>query len=234
VALLRGTQDETALSRFWSYARGDGLQLAGADVAAYSELMAASQTLVAEALLDAYPFATCTTLLDIGGGEGEFIRRAAARYPNLSFIHFDLPAVSARAAQHLEQAGIEGRVTRTAGSFLTDELPRGADVMTLIRVIHDHGDESVRRILGAARRALPPDGVLLIAEPLAGTSGAERVGAAYFAFYLMAMGSGRPRTFEEVTELARSAGFASVREIATPLSLQVRVLALRGSLNFVK
>ena len=42
--------------------------------------------------------------------------------------------------------------------------------------------------------ALPADGTLLLAEPMAGSRGAEPVGDAYFGFYLLAMGSGRPRT----------------------------------------
>jgi demethylspheroidene O-methyltransferase len=46
-----------------------------------------------------------------------------------------------------------------------------------------------------ARGCSPPGGTLLIAEPMAGTSPApSRIGDAYFGFYLLAMGSGRPRS----------------------------------------
>ncbi len=45
-----------------------------------------------------------------------------------------------------------------------------------------------------AHDALPPGGTLLIAEPMAGTPGAEAMGDAYFGLYLWAMGSGRPRS----------------------------------------
>lgn len=76
----------------------------------------------------------------------------------------------------------------------------------------------------AARQALAPTGVLLIAEPLAGTVGAETMSDAYFAFYLMAMGSGRPRTFDEMKALVLGAGFASVNEVRSNLPLQFRLL----------
>ena len=108
---------------------------------------------------------------------------------------FDLPPVAARAAARLRRARPGARApTRVGGDFLADPLPTGADVVSLVRVVHDHDDDAALAILRAARQALPPDGTLLLAEPMAGAAGAEPVGDAYFGFYLLAMGSGRPRT----------------------------------------
>ena len=42
--------------------------------------MAASQPLVAQEVLDAYPLARHRCLLDVGGGDGAFLAAAAARY----------------------------------------------------------------------------------------------------------------------------------------------------------
>ena len=56
-------------------------------------------------------------------------------------------------------------------------------------------------LLRAIRRALPAGGTLLIAEPMSGVRGAEPIGDAYFGFYLLAMGSGRPRTFARLKEM---------------------------------
>jgi demethylspheroidene O-methyltransferase len=50
---------------------------------------------------------------------------------------------------------------------------------------------------------------------MAGTAGAEPVGDAYFGFYLLAMGSGRPRTAAEIIEFVTQAGFERARPIAT-------------------
>jgi demethylspheroidene O-methyltransferase len=50
------------------------------------------------------------------------------------------------------------------------------------------------------------------------------MGAAYFGFYLMAMGQGRPRSANELAEMLRSVGFAHVKRIATPTPLQTSVL----------
>ena len=58
---------------------------------------------------------------------------------------------------------------------------------------------------------------MLIAEPMAGTAGAEPIGDTYFGFYLWAMGSGRPRTAEELRAMCLAAGFTGVREFKTPI-----------------
>jgi demethylspheroidene O-methyltransferase len=90
--------------------------------------------------------------------------------------------------------------------------------------VHDHDDGPALTILRAARQALPPGGTLLLAEPMSGTPGAEPIGDAYFGFYLWAMGSGRPRTAEELEALLREAGFNRVKEIRTRRPLLTRLL----------
>jgi demethylspheroidene O-methyltransferase len=72
--------------------------------------------------------------------------------------------------------------------------------------------------------ALPPGGRLLLAEPMAGTMGAEVMGDAYFGLYLWAMGSGRPRTVAAYLALLAEAGFGSAREVATALPMVTRLI----------
>lgn len=109
------------------------------------------------------------------------------------------------------------------GDFRTDPLPEGADIVSLVRVVHDHDDEAAMALLSAAWKALPEGGTLLLAEPMAGTPGAGGV-EAYFAFYLLAMGSGRPRCAEALTGMLHTAGFTRVRPLATRRPMLVRVL----------
>jgi demethylspheroidene O-methyltransferase len=55
------------------------------------------------------------------------------------------------------------------------------------------------------------------------------MGDAYFGVYLWAMGSGRPRTVEELTAMLRKAGFRRIRRRPTRIPLQTSVLvAERG------
>jgi demethylspheroidene O-methyltransferase len=79
------------------------------------------------------------------------------------------------------------------------------------------------------RAALPGDGTLLLAEPIADTPGAEPVGAAYFGFYLLAMGSGRARSKAELAGLLAQAGFAAPRFLPTHTPLVTSVLVARAT-----
>ena len=224
VALLKGEASSAALGKFWGYASGDGEVLSHGSVAGYTRLMGASNALVASQVLDAYPFAQHRVHLDIGGGDGTFVTAVAVKFPALTFKLFDLPAVAEVAKARIHAANLDSRIEVFGGSFLSDALPRGADIITLLRIIHDHNDEPVRQLLRASRAALQPGGILLIAEPMSDTAGSETVGDAYFGFYLMAMGSGEPRSAAKISSMVMDAGFQSVREVATHLPMQARLL----------
>jgi demethylspheroidene O-methyltransferase len=107
-------------------------------------------------------------------------------------------------------------------------LPPGADVVSLIRVLHDHDDGPAFEILKAARAALPPGGTLLIGEPMAQERGAERVGDAYFGMYLLAMGSGRPRPAREIVAMCQKAGFAHARRVRTGMPVIASLIVARN------
>lgn len=214
-----------AMSHYWPYAHAAAPGALGAGaVQSYSALMSASQPLVAEQVLDAYRIGRHRHLLDVGGGEGVFVTAALQRAPNLRATLFDLPAVAARATQRLARAGLQSRSQAVGGDFFADALPQGADVISLVRVIYDHDDTRALALLRAARAALPSGGTLLLAEPMAETGGAERMGAAYFGLYLLAMGSGRSRSAADLSTLLREAGFSKIKTCDTALPLQTGLL----------
>ena len=230
LALLRGQAKSTALAAYWPYAAYDQPGALGAEkVSEYSALMSASQPLIAEQVLSSYPLTKHRVLLDVGGGEGTFLKAVAPAAPHLKLMMFDLPAVAERARVGLQDAGLSHRATAFGGSFFDDALPQGADIVTLVRVLFDHSDERALMILKAARAALPADGTLLIAEPMAGTPGAEAMGDAYFGFYLLAMGKGRSRSAADLTALLHAAGFADVKLLANDMPLQTQVMVARPS-----
>ncbi|MCU0622057.1 MAG: hypothetical protein MUC69_11205, partial [Gemmatimonadales bacterium] len=220
VALLRDERrTPTALSRFWAYARADDPRdVPGAAAAEYSAVMAATQPLVAEQVLAAYDFARHRRLLDVGGGDGTFLMAAAPHAPRAVLELFELPAVAQRARERFAAQGLASRTVVHEGSFLDDPLPAGIDCVTLVRVCFDHDDAVVAALFARVRDALVPGGTLLVAEPMAGLAGAERVGGAYFGWYLLAMRSGRPRRPDEFRKLLLDNGFrsATMRAVGNP------------------
>ena len=235
LAMLKNGRGQGKLAAFWTYApaAGRGLPAAadaaswqgggGGTVAPYSALMAASQPMVAEQVLDAYDFSRHQCLMDVGGGHGAFLAAVAQRHPRLSLKLFDLPAVVDGARASLGPSGLS-HVSLHGGSFRDDALPQGADIISLVRICHDHDDDVVRALLKKAHAALPPGGRLLIAEPMAGTPGAEVMGDAYFGLYLWAMGSGRPRDVAAYLALLAAAGFGNARALGTALPMVTRLI----------
>jgi demethylspheroidene O-methyltransferase len=226
VGLLR--RGAGSLASFWPYAvSATPADKTAADVQAYSELMAASLPTVAADVFKAYPIGRHRRLMDVGGGEGAFLTAAAAHAPALELRLFDLPAVAARARARLARHGLEARAQVLEGDFLSQSLPVGADLITLIRILHDHDDAGVLALLRRVRAALPDDGALLIAEPMSNAKGGDRVADAYFAFYLKAMGRGRARTPQELGVLLEAAGFTRRRHLRTRSPFLLRAILAR-------
>ena len=227
VAMLRRGRGGGELAQFWTYAgaagRGDPAAADDPGTQAYSALMAASQPMVAEQVLEAFDFGRARKLLDIGGGHGAFLAEVAAQHPRLELSLFDLPPVAEAARGVLALKGLN-RIEITGGSFRDNPLPPGADVISLVRILHDHDDAVVTALLAKVHHALPPGGTLLIAEPMAGTRGAQAMGDAYFGLYLWAMGSGRPRSADAYRAMLATAGFTRVIERRTGVPMVTRLL----------
>lgn len=224
LALIRSGRGRSHVAAYWPYATG------GTDPAAeqaYSDLMGATQAMLAGLVLDALRPERFRHVLDVGGGEGVFLEALVRRAPATRATLMDLPEVAGRARRRLDACGVGGRIAVVSGSFKSDPLPLGADCITLNRVLHDHDDGPVLALLRAVRGALAEGGTLMVAEPLAGTPGARPMGHGYFGLYLHAMGSGRPRTRAELTGMLHQAGFCDVREAPSHQPVLARVLLAR-------
>jgi demethylspheroidene O-methyltransferase len=228
IALLQGDKSSVALNEYWSYItpeRGAAPEnLSTETVADYSKLMAHTQSLVTDEIMDAYSMDKHHTVLDIGGGQGAFVKRLAGRYPHLAFKLFDIPGVAALSNAHFNEIGLSSRAQAIGGNFFQDPLPKGCDLATLVRVIFDHDDVRVKQLLANVFDALNPGGTLLLAEPMAETKGFEAMGHAYFGFYLLAMGRGRPRTEVEIRGLLSQAGFTGISLLNSYMPLNAQIL----------
>ncbi|MEO1220310.1 MAG: methyltransferase, partial [Pseudomonadota bacterium] len=224
--LLRKDRNEpTELSRFWSYAGAlHGAAERGEETTEYSELMATSQHFVADQVLGSYRFPRNARLLDVGGGHGAFLSHMGAAHQDLHLGLFDLPEVAGVGAQILADRFGAARVSAHPGNFFEDAIPQGYDVVSLVRILHDHDDEPALNLLSNIRKGLARGAQLLIAEPMAREPDAEGMGEAFFGMYLWAMGSGRARSADEISQMARKAGFARTKSVATAQPVNASIL----------
>ncbi|MEM1412409.1 MAG: methyltransferase [Pseudomonadota bacterium] len=228
VALLRNPPPSTQLAKLWPYAGTNQPEdLPAKATERYTKLMADSQRMVAEQILDAYDFGRHRSVLDLGGGSGAFLTAVAKAHPEPALTLLDLPAVIPHSEAALNRQELSSRVTRVGGDFFRDPLPQGHDLMTLVRIVHDHDDEPIRGLLARIFEALPPGGTLLIAEPMLGRHDRGGQVGNYFRFYLMAMGSGRPRSKRELGRMLKTAGFRRVRNHGTDVPLICSVISAR-------
>lgn len=214
VGLLRG-EVQTELADFWPYVFGAQGAVDPTVTESYSDLMAQSQGLVADDTLRTVSLSGVRHLLDVGGGFGAFVQAVARKYPGLELTLFDLPVVTQAAVDRLTQAKLVDRVAVQGGSFRDDPLPAGADAISLIRVLYDHDDDTVRGLLSKVFDTLPEGGQLIVSEPMSGGAKPESSGDIYFAFYCMAMRTGTVRSQARIAELCRDAGF---EDLKTPKS----------------
>ena len=104
---------------------------------------------------------------------------------------------------------VDDRAEVTPGSFF-DPLPAGADAYLLCDILHDWDDEHAHRILARCVEALPPNGRLLVVEPVGG----RRASTEYDLAMLVIFG-GRERRVEEFRALGAAHGLvlATVRDL---------------------
>ena len=242
VALLRDQMNDGQMMAYWPYVETHGAvdqpqQTAASaprawsqeKVARYSQLMSASQPFVVDEVLATYSFSGHRCVLDVGGGQGTFVSRLAAHAPHLKLKLFDLPQVAELAQENFDKKSLAARIEAFGGDFLKDPLPEGADLVTLVRVAHDHPDAHVSMILRAIFTALPAGGTLLLTEPMAQAANEAPLGDAYFHFYLLAMGSGRLRTAKELSDMILAAGFQRVELLTNAMPLQTQILVAKKS-----
>jgi hypothetical protein len=158
-----------------------------------------------EAALEAFDFGSFGRLLDVGGGRGTVIRALLARFPELRYGLFDLPAVAERTRESFSADGLSDRCTIESGSFF-EAVPGGYDTYLLKHVLHDWDDTACTVILSNIRRVISHLGSLLILEYIV-PPGNERSAVKGQDMVMLSLFAGRERKETEFRDLLARTGF---------------------------
>ena len=172
-----------------------------------------------QAVAASYDFSGAALITDIGGGNGEALRRILSRFPGPRGLVFDRDDVIAAIPPDARSGG---RIDVLGGSFF-DNVPEGADIYLLVRVLHDWSDDDCIRILRNCRTAMTGSARLLIVEQILEPDPTLGPPAGYLIdTQMMAMfGTARERTESEFGELLQTSGLALARVIATTSPVSV-------------
>jgi SAM-dependent methyltransferase len=180
------------------------------DAAVFNAAMSSLPSYIA-AFVEAYDFSSFERIVDVGGGHGAKLLAILSANPRVRGVLYDLPAVVEGAVVR-ERSGIADRCEIIGGDFFED-MPAGADGYLLSGIIHDWDDDAALKILKNCRRAIRPDGRLLLVESvLTASSDPSR---ALMDVLMMILTGGRERTEVEFGSLLRDAGFSLTRVIPT-------------------
>jgi hypothetical protein len=170
-------------------------------------------SMLAYAVSLAYDFSGISSIIDIGGGQGRFLRTVLELNPEMKGTVFDTPSTIATAKQPLHGDTCGGRYSTAAGNFF-DSVPEGAEAYILCGVIHDWDDDHGIRILKNCRRAMAKNGRLLLVEMVV----PEKDGNCFSKLLdlnMLVMTGGRERTQSEFCALLGAAGYQLTKVIPT-------------------
>lgn len=147
-----------------------------------------------------------STIVDVGGGNGATLVPLLQAHPTLTGIVFDLPQVGPDATRTITEAGLGDRCSFAAGSFF-EEVPAGADVYVLSKILHDWDDEPAGTVLRAVRSAMTPTSRLVLLESVI-APGDEPDPAKILDLHMLVALGGRERAEDEWRNLLSGNGFA--------------------------
>lgn len=171
------------------------------------------------AVAEAYDFSVFGIVADVGGASGKLLAEILTRYPGVRGVLFDRPHVVTDAPALFKARGVEDRVTIESGNFF-ETVPAGADAYLMSHIIHDWNEEECATILGHCRRAIKPDGRLLIVEMVLPPGDTPHLGKITDMVMLVLPG-GQERSETEYADLLAKSGFRLTRVVPTDSAVSI-------------
>ena len=182
----------------------------------FDRSMAATTQLIADSINSIYDFSTTSTVVDIGGGNGELLRAVLRANQGIRGVLADRNHV---VASVVVEPDLSDRLTSCPVDFF-DKVPAGHDVYLLVRVLHDWNNDDCIRILRVCREACGPAAAVLIVERLLPDRDGDSL-AIPWDMQMLAITGGRERTTTEYAKLLSEAGFVLSDVQALPLDMKL-------------
>ncbi len=180
---------------------------------AFNQGMANVASMLAYAVLMAYDFAGISSIVDIGGGQGEFLETILQFNPDIGGTVFDTASTIQRAKRQRSNNAWGRRCSYVTGDFFTS-VPQGADAYLLCGVIHDWDDSRAVTILRNCRKAMTKNSRVLLVDMIV-PDAAFASFSKFLDLNMLVMNGGRERTIAEFRALLNAADYTLTRIVPT-------------------
>ncbi|HEV2731901.1 MAG TPA: methyltransferase [Terriglobales bacterium] len=191
----------------------DYLHLNTESAATFNQGMTDLSSMLVYAVLMAYDFSGISSIVDVGGGQGEFLKKILESHPEMEGTVFDLPSTIETTKEYLNGAAGGGRCSWLGGDFFND-VPAGADAYILCGVVHDWDDDHGLQILKNCRKAMAKNGRVLLVETVVPDTDANCF-SKLLDLNMLVMTGGRERTKAEFCALFDAAGYELTKIVST-------------------
>ena len=168
-------------------------------------------------MIDNYDFSVFDTVVDIGGGNGDVLSSVLKQNQGVNGVLFDMPEVVARAMANISTNGLSSRIEINAGDFF-ESVPSG-DAYILRHIVHDWSDEDAVAILVNCRKAMNPDGKIVVVEAVI-PKGNDPHPFKWLDITMLMIG-GKERTKEQFETLFTRAGLKLTRIIPVTPTISI-------------
>ncbi|MFJ9380712.1 methyltransferase [Streptomyces sp. NPDC101455] len=140
-----------------------------AEAALFAQAMGEMSALVTQGVVAAVSTSGVSTMVDVGGSNGDFVLALMEAHPELSGQVLDLPHAVDGARAEAEKRGLSNRFSAVAGDFFVEVPP--ADLYLVKTILHDWDDMQCTTILRNCRSAVHEGGRALVVEMVIGEPG---------------------------------------------------------------
>jgi hypothetical protein len=172
---------------------------------AFNDGMTARAESIVDGIVAAYDFSPFARIVDVGGGVGVLLSRILEAHSASTGILYDTAAVTQKASGYLARRALSGRVEVISGDFFA-AVPRG-DLLVLEAILHDWDNERAALILRQCRKALEPNGRILIIEDILPGKVDGAMSLIEIDLTMLVCHNGQERTLAEYEELLVREGF---------------------------
>ncbi len=214
-SLLDGVKSgKTVFSQKFGISTGQYFSQSPAYSKAFSDAMLGLTKINLPSILNHYDFSDFERVVDVGGNHGHLLLAILEQNRQATGVLFDQPHVVEMVRPQLADCSVINRL-EIVGGDLFESLPPDGDLYILKHIIHGCDDQTAVHALENCRKAMKPDGTILIIEFVISKQPHPHELTSFLDLEMLVMAGGKERTEQEYEKLLASAGFKMTRVIRT-------------------